>query len=193
MKREISSTKVSKVQILKSVYNDIRSTIGSRPAESGGLLFGNEEDMIVRAFVFDKNAKTTRSTYSFNTGYLNPEIKRIWKEQGLSCLGFIHSHPYGCGCPSHPDIMYFSSTFDNMPRPYYITPIIFTDPDGGFQFNPFVIYNGTKEALKVELEILPDSFCDSKGKSVMSMPETKATQEEYREEKEIINNIIIRI
>jgi hypothetical protein len=80
----------SKIQILQHVYNEIVNTIGSRPAESGGLLFGKEDDIIVRKFVFDKNARTTRSAYTFDVEYLNPEIKRIWEEEKLSWIGFIY-------------------------------------------------------------------------------------------------------
>ena len=113
MKKKITkSNGRPKMQILESAYNEIINTIGSRPAESGGLLFGKEDDMIVRKFVFDKHAQTTRSTYTFNTEFLNPEIKRIWNDEGLSCIGFIHSHPHGYGRPSPPDIEYFASMFE---------------------------------------------------------------------------------
>jgi len=142
------------VKILESVLKEIRNTIGSRPAESGGLLFGNQEDMIVRDFVFDKQAETSPVTYTFNVKYLNSQIKKMWNEKNYSCLGFIHSHPYGIGRPSSPDIQYFSSMFESMPRKYYITPIIFTEPDGGFLFNTYIIFNGQREAIKTELVVL---------------------------------------
>jgi proteasome lid subunit RPN8/RPN11 len=171
-----------KIQILESVYEEIRNTIGSRPAESGGLPFGKEEDMVVRAFIFDKDAHTTRSTYSFNTDFLNPEIKKMWNEKGYSCLGFIHSHPYGFGRPSHPDIEYFSSMFDSMPRPYYITPIIFTKPDGGFKFNPFIIINGERDAKKVELEILPDEEQSKNGENKAFTSKGKNSQDDKEDE-----------
>ena len=145
-----------KVKILESVLNEIISTIGSRPAESGGLLFGYEDDMIVRKFVFDSDAKTTRSTYTFNTKFLNPEIKKIWEEDKMSCIGFIHSHPHGCGRLSAPDIEYFSSMFEFMPRKYYITPIVFSVPDGGFKMNTYILKKGSKTPKKADLEIFQD-------------------------------------
>lgn len=147
-----------KMKILESAYNEIISTIGSRPAESGGLLFGKEDDMIVRKFVFDKHARTTRSTYTFNTEFLNPEIKRIWNEEGLSCIGFIHSHPHGYGRLSPPDVEYFSSMFECMPRKHYITPIVFTVPDGGFKINAHILKNGERNTYSADIVVLPDDY-----------------------------------
>lgn len=158
MNKKKNSNSRPKMQILENAYNEIINTIGSRPAESGGLLFGKEDDMIVRKFVFDKHALTTRSTYTFNTEFLNPEIKRIWNEEGLSCIGFIHSHPHGYGHPSPPDIEYFTSMFDNMPRKHYITPIVFSVPDGGFKMNAFVLFNQTREPIRANVEVLPEDY-----------------------------------
>lgn len=148
----------SKMKILESAYNEIINTIGSRPAESGGLLFGKEDDMIVQKFVFDKHARITRSSYTFNTEFLNPEIKRIWNDEGLSCIGFIHSHPHGYGRLSPPDLEYFSSMFECMPRKHYITPIVFTVPDGGFKINAHILRNGERNTSSADIVILPDDF-----------------------------------
>ena len=147
-----------KMQFLENAFNEIVTTIGYRPAESGGLLFGKEDDYIVRKFVFDKHAKVTGSTYTFNTDFLNPEIKRLWEEESLSCIGFIHSHPKGYGKLSQPDIEYFNSMFKCMPRKKYLTPIVFTIPDGGFKLNAFILPNGLKETIKADVEILPDDY-----------------------------------
>jgi proteasome lid subunit RPN8/RPN11 len=162
MKKNTELNGRPKVKILENAYNEIISTIGSRPAESGGLLFGKEDDMIVRKFVFDKHARTTRSTYTFNTEFLNPEIKRIWNEEGLSCIGFIHSHPHGYGRLSSPDVEYFSNMFESMPRVHYITPIVFTVPDGGFKLNAHILPNQSRETIKADIEVLPDDYFQNK-------------------------------
>lgn len=146
------------IKFLESSFNDIVNTIGFNKAETGGLLFGNEEDYIVRKIVFDKNAKTTSASYTFNTEFLNPEIKRLWNEERLSCIGFIHSHPIGYAKPSPPDISYFTSMFQYMPRKQYIIPIVFTVPDGGFKLNGFILPNGTDVPVKANIELLPDNF-----------------------------------
>ena len=161
MKKNNTKNKRPKMQFLESAYNEIISTIGSLPAESGGLLFGKEDDFVVRKFVFDKNARTTRSTYTFNTDFLNPEIKRLWNDEGLSCIGFIHSHPHGYGRLSPPDVQYFSSMFESMPRKHYLTPIVFTIPDGGFKINAHILPNGSTETISADVQILPDDYFET--------------------------------
>jgi len=147
-----------KMQFLEEAFNDIVSTIGNRHAESGGLLFGKEDDYVVRKFIFDKHANVTGSTYTFNTEFLNPEIKRLWNDESLSCIGFVHSHPNGYNRLSQPDIAYFTSMFESMPRKHYLTPIVFTASDGGFKMNAHILPNGSNETLKADIEILPDDY-----------------------------------
>jgi len=169
-----------------TAYNEIINNIGSTPAETGGLLFGKEDDFIVRKFVFDKHAKVSRATYTFNVEYLNSEIKRLWEDEGLSCIGFIHSHPHGYGQPSLPDIQYFSNMFKHMPRKLYLTPIVYTVPDGGFELRPYILRNGsvhTECAYKVEL--LPDEF-----EEIAALNVAEPNQEEKMAECEnLINNV----
>ena len=43
----------------KSAFKAIKNSIGIRPAETGGLLFGNRKDFIVEKFIFDSEAKVT--------------------------------------------------------------------------------------------------------------------------------------
>lgn len=147
-----------KMQFIEGVLNEIINTIGSRPSESGGLLFGKEDDYIITKFVFDRNAKVTASTYTFNTDYLNPEIKRLWDDEGLSCIGFIHSHPKGYSNLSIPDIEYFNRMFKTMPRKRYLTPIVFTVPDGGFKIHAHILPANSRETVRADIEILPDDY-----------------------------------
>jgi proteasome lid subunit RPN8/RPN11 len=161
-----------------SAYNNIIDTIGSQPAELGGLLFGNEEDCIVRKFVFDKNATVTRATYSFNVAYLNKEIKRLWEDEALSCIGFIHSHPRDFGRPSFPDIQYFTEMFQYMPRKLYLIPIVYTVPDGGFDLRPYILRKGKSQPECVDkIELLFDSLQDKpNGLSVVKKECTNAAK-----------------
>jgi proteasome lid subunit RPN8/RPN11 len=175
-----------KMKILENAYNEIISTIGSRPAESGGLLFGKEDDMIVRKFVFDKHARTTRSTYTFNTDFLNPEIKRIWNDEGLSCIGFIHSHPHGYGRLSPPDVAYFSSMFECMPRKHYITPIVFTVPDGGFKLNAHILPNQSSETINADVEVLPDDYLFKSENSLSDVFSVKPKAKSWSRKKKVM-------
>lgn len=150
------------VCITESAYASIIGTIGSLPAETGGLLFGYEDDYIIRGFLFDKHAITTSSTYTFNTGYLNPIVSSLWKKKKLSVLGFIHSHPQGASCPSIPDIEYFSKMFEVMPRSYYVIPIVFSHADGGYSFYCYLLFPGESSPVKAHFIVVPDDFIVSK-------------------------------
>lgn len=130
-----------------NAYNDIINTIGNVHCESGGLLFGHLDDYIVREFIFDENANVTFASYTMNTEFLNKEIKRLWEEKELACIGFIHSHPYGLKVPSYMDLQYFKRMFKYMPRDKYLVPIVSTIPDGGFQLNPCVLYPKAKDVV----------------------------------------------
>ena len=194
----MKTRKQFKMRFTESAYNEIINTIGSRPAESGGLLIGREDDYIVRKFLFDKGAKTTRTTYSFDVNYLNPEIKRLWDEEGLSCIGFIHSHPRGCEFPSSPDIQYFSSMFNYMPRKLYLTPIVQTVNDGGFKLIPHILLNGDVKPLRADvIEILPDNF-EEKTATFPEIPQNKREMEsdslieEIRSIKELLSQIVTK-
>ena len=155
----MKSNKTIKMRFLESAYNEIVNTIGSQHAESGGLLFGYEDEFIVRKFLFDKNAKVTNVTYSFDVDYLNPDIKRLWKNEKLSCIGFIHSHPYGYESLSSWDLDYFKRKFVSAPRMMYLTPIVQTVRDGGFKLIPHILFPGAnKTSLASSIELLPDNF-----------------------------------
>lgn len=176
----------TKFQITTSAYNRIVSTVGSIPAESGGILLGSPEDNIVRMFLFDENAKTTRSSYTFNTEYLNPEIERIEKEYGWDVNGLLHSHPSGSEWLSAPDKAYFSSILkDNPDVDYLLTPLVFSAVDGAYKFIPYIFHKDGRieEAI---LEILPDGYaCDSS--HVSKKKETK--ENETVQDQEIKQNV----
>ena len=144
------------MRFTNNAYHDIINTVGSRRAESGGLLFGNLEDFIVREFVFDEKAQASFGSYTFDIKFLNKEIKRLWEEKQLACIGFLHSHPGFMRTPSGADMTYFREAFDWMPREKYLVPIVSTLPDGGFNLNPCVLIYGDMNitiASKIELVV----------------------------------------
>lgn len=168
-----------KTRITTSAYNEMIKTVGSQPAESGGLLFGSRKDWVVTKFLFDKNAKTTSTTYSFNVVYLNPMIEKLGNE-GLQLLGFFHSHPQGYKQLSEPDREYFFRQFNNIPVDKFLTPLMFPATDGSYDFIPYVYHkDGTVE--RTELDILPDDYAtyvvsdieDTTVKYVLPVPERK--------------------
>ncbi len=175
-----------KMKIIQSVFEKIVATIGSTTTESGGLLFGSREDFIVTRFLFDENAVTTGSTYTFTTKYLNSVIKKWWEEDGLELIGFIHSHPSSFGKLSEPDKRYFDAQFINIPVNKFLTPLVFSAKDAPFKFIPLAYHkNGKVEEL--ELEILPNDFMtQSEPVLIESTTEIPAKKEVPKSQPEII-------
>lgn len=160
--RNDTYTPLPTVGYTRYAMDRIRKTVGSLPAESGCLLLGyehelNQDRIIIRDIIFDEGARTTAVTYTLNTAYLNPLIRKAWEEKGLSVIGVAHSHPYGCNYPSWPDIQYFRNMFHYMPRKYLVTPIIFTDPDGGFRPFVYVLTGPTSNPVPVAYEVIEET------------------------------------
>ena len=143
---------------IESAFGSIVNTIGRLPAETGGVLMGNENDYVIRKFIFDKKAKTTDCTYTFDTEYLNHEIHKVWEEEQLVCIGIIHSHPFGCECLSNEDVRYFNNLFNHIHRPLLLTPIVQTMNDGIFKIIPYILFNKSCSAVKADMiKIISDN------------------------------------
>ena len=151
---------VVKVAFSPSAFNKIRETVGSRPAESGGALFGRPADLrspipYITDFVFDSGASTTRATYSINTKFLNPVIHDKWDNHGLELHGILHSHPVRSPRPSGPDMTYFHQMHTYMERPFLITPIVHTQPDGEFRMFCYLV-GPDSPAIEVEYCVMDE-------------------------------------
>ncbi|MEM6719190.1 MAG: Mov34/MPN/PAD-1 family protein [Bacteroidota bacterium] len=147
----------NKTHITTKAYHQMLTTVGSVAAEAGGLLFGTSNDYVVQEFVYDKDAVTSRSTYTFNAPYLNTMIDKM-RKKGLELIGFFHSHPPGATQLSSPDRMYFTSQFKNFPHlEFFVVPLMFPATDGKYNFIPFII-NKDGEVTKTELELVPNDY-----------------------------------
>jgi len=152
---------VKKVAFSRKAIEQIEKTIGSRHAEDGGALFGKPEELespipYIREFVFDDSANTTCVTYTINTKKLNPIIHKMWEQDGLELQGLIHSHPVGCRYPSGPDMTYFHRMHTYMDRRFLITPIVFTQPDGGFKIFCYLVGPDTP-AIEVDYCVMDET------------------------------------
>lgn len=146
------------MKICEDAFNEIINFIASQKAESGGALFGSEDDYIVRKFIPDRNAITTGSTYSIDADYLNRWIKKLWDKERLSLIGIIHSHPKGVSTLSGPDLSYFRNLLDNMERQKFLAPIVHTVPDGGFKLYPYILNANGTQTKEAQIEIVPDDY-----------------------------------
>lgn len=149
-----------KMKIWTSAFYAMLDFIGGKPAESGGYFFGSEDDNIIQRFIADKNAKTSRTTFTMDTEFINPVITKLWDTEELSLLGIAHSHPHGAKNLSQPDVNYFTSTLKVLERPIFYTPILFTIPDGGLEVFPYYFSDGTDIHL-AEIEIVPDGYTET--------------------------------
>lgn len=144
------------MKITTNAFTEMLKTVGSQNAEAGGLLFGSRKDWVITKFLYDRNAVTTVSTYSFDVGYLNPMIDKL-EEEGLQLLGFLHSHPQNCTNLSQPDIQYFLKQFSYISVDKFLVPLMFSAVDGTHDFIPYTIYKDGR-VEQSELELLPDQY-----------------------------------
>ena len=134
-------TRDTKMTIARSTYNAIKRTVGSKPPETGGIIYGLRKDGIILKFVFDAEATVTGSTYTFNHRFINEMNKALWKQEGLQLIGFLHSHPDNHNHPSSPDMQYFASQFANIYVDKFLIPIIRSGYNAcEFKIFPFIVY-----------------------------------------------------
>lgn len=78
------------LKITGTVFGKIQRTIGTYPAETGGML--GAKDGIITEFYFDESANSSAGTYSPNTKACETVLNEIWMPNQVSLCGFIHSH-----------------------------------------------------------------------------------------------------
>jgi proteasome lid subunit RPN8/RPN11 len=125
----------------KSVLDEIKSTIGALPAETGGVLGGDPKTGEITHFHFDEDAPRSRVVYTVVADRINPVIQ-AWNEDDVHLAGFIHSHPRGLVHPSPPDIEFARRLLgrsDNCDLKNFIVPIVQSSADGDFSMRLFMV------------------------------------------------------
>lgn len=151
---------VRKVVFPPAVINFIKKYPGSRPAESGFHLFLRPEEYRspyprVMECIFDPGKNATCATYTIDDEFVNGHIHSEWDNKHLEYGGPGHTHPFGCPFPSNFDMDYYHEMFTYMDRPFLITPIVFTEPDGGFQMFCYLVGPNTP-AIPVDYCVMND-------------------------------------
>lgn len=139
----------------ENVLISIMETIGSRRAESGGVLGGDRTSNSVSAFHFDDGAKCNAAAYSPDHHYLNTVLfPTVWKPQGIKLIGFVHSHPSFIRRPSGGDLIYAEAILKAIPElDSLFVPIVMTVPDTGrFAFLPYAVIRQEKGVAVVDAE-----------------------------------------
>lgn len=120
------------------VYTAISQTIGRHVPEQGGIL-GSSDGIHIDHYYFDRNARVTGSTYTFDADTLNQVISK-WNDRDIRFVGVIHSHPRGYTSPSAGDMEISRTIVQSMDMDGRIfTPIVQVDPklDGTITIYPY--------------------------------------------------------
>jgi proteasome lid subunit RPN8/RPN11 len=97
------------------VLRQVQSTIGSLPAECGGMLGGCRQSGLVSHYYFDGTAGRTTATYSPDVASVNRVLAADWNPRGVDLMGFVHSHPSGSMVLSGGDREYARAILDANP------------------------------------------------------------------------------
>lgn len=124
-----------RVCMSRRALRNIITTVGARPAESGGILLGPIGADSISDFVFDEEGSVSMVTYSPSHRKLTMLCEAA-SVRGYELKGFCHSHP-GLKTPSLGDLRYVERFFEENPglRKFYL-PIL-----------PVVPLNGSPKSL----------------------------------------------
>jgi proteasome lid subunit RPN8/RPN11 len=145
--------------ISQELFDDIGRTIGSLPAETGGMLGGDRAHGRVTHFAFDVSSKNSRATYSPDTRALTDLLRNRWKKAGVQLMGFVHSHPSSMSRPSRGDLEYAERILAANPHmECLLLPIVLpATRKGPFTIHPYRVSRGESRTLRIEamtLEVL---------------------------------------
>lgn len=147
------------LMILQTVQEEIERTVGSRPAETGGLL--GMRDGVVCAYYFDESADCTDRAYRPDTTACEHVANAQWQPAGIYVCGFVHSHASDMR-PSRSDVQYAQALYDAIcltdaavARGFYLLIASATHHGVAFSLHPYQgLYrpNGEFVVLPVDME-----------------------------------------
>lgn len=153
--KQVQSPK--QLRMSRQVFAAICETIGTRRAETGGILGGNRQTGEVTHFYFDETPRQKSSVmYTPNTARLNEVRRNQWKPLDVKFLGLIHSHPPSFCRPSLGDEESANLILEALEVPYILMPIVTTAADtGSFSLYPFaaVLDGGKVRIIEQELVV----------------------------------------
>lgn len=147
------------MKISSRVLAHIDETVGSMPAETGGMLGGDRASGMVTHFHFDRNAERTGATYSPDYERLNRVLSEEWNPAGVQLMGFVHSHPRGCRMPSGGDRIYADRILAAMPDMHrLLLPIVMAKSSHDrFELLPFA---ATRDVDQLTIQEIPLAISD---------------------------------
>lgn len=163
MLQKVKLSEELEMVVLEEVFAEIRATVGSERAETGGVLLGSRDDYIVKKFIFDPHGSRFSAGYDPDVVFLNKVIKSEWEKNKLALLGFVHSHPRGVRRLSGDwgngigDLGYTKKIFAAIPKlKKFLVPIVYSCYDGGpFAIFPYVAIRDRIEDYQEAILVIP--------------------------------------
>ena len=116
---------MTKVRIKRSALYELMNTVGSRPAETGGILIGPIGTNDITHFYFDRSGSCTGSTYSPDYITLRQKMREEWLPAKLDMKGRVHSHPGSLDTLTSGDMNYIKRLLDkNSDMDMFVAPIV---------------------------------------------------------------------
>ena len=144
------------MKITKTVYEEIRATLGTLVPERGGVL-GSRDGETVDAFFFDESGAGTPDAYTPDHERINGMLEREWEPAGIGMVGMIHSHRPTCTFPSCGDLFYAHAILHAAPALQTLRlPIVTAEP---FRIHAYAVSlrDGRPYVCREEVEIVPDA------------------------------------
>ena len=150
-----------RIEMTKSVFDEITKTIGKFPAETGGIL-GMRGNKIDRFFFDETPNGGTKLSYTPNHAAINKVLSETWTPTNTIYMGAVHSHPTGLISPSFGDKYYAQQLLGHIMKnfkegkPYFYIPIVQSSGDvDKFTLHSYIAcYRGTRFCIeKIDLYI----------------------------------------
>ncbi|MBI9017054.1 MAG: Mov34/MPN/PAD-1 family protein [Phycisphaerae bacterium] len=124
----------------RNVISKIFNTIGTKPAETGGILLGPLNKNEISDFYFDNDGQCSKATYTPDYAKLTHLLKTEWADEGIEMKGVVHSHPNRFDRLSGGDLTYIERLLKCNPRDdFFIAPIVIPEE---FRLIPWMVLRG---------------------------------------------------
>ncbi|MEQ8694289.1 MAG: hypothetical protein RIC85_03055 [Gammaproteobacteria bacterium] len=164
---------MQEIVFTSAAYDQYKTTVAKHPPETGAMLIGSLRApnrvtavrLLLPTALPDGSYKVGSTFFGFDRSYADFVINYELEPNGLSLLGFLHSHPAGCTRLSggargsvHGDIAAFTAILDlpaaqEMGIAQLLTPITTFNPDGSDQIHGWILRRGSSEPEPAEIII----------------------------------------
>lgn len=127
-----------KAKFTRLILDQIKATVGTYPAETGGMLACSNDLTRIDTWRFDETSANTAGSYEYDVSVMDPQY-REWKKNGITAVGFIHSHPFSYRQPSYSDVATAYALMKFFGNSFFYLPIVIPDREGKFYLYFFVV------------------------------------------------------